>query len=73
TRNWLHSVSGEVLEEGDIECSFHLVRSFLELEETLPDLTQYCSVNYLYVTLRSSSFWREPGREPKRYWERVHV
>ncbi|MHB8542614.1 MAG: hypothetical protein ACYC9S_01245 [Leptospirales bacterium] len=74
TRNWLHSVSGEVLEEGDIECSFHLVRSFLELEETLPDLTDFLdrSIERLFPSgqdvfeeegrLKECRLWLEIGR-----------
>ena len=39
----------------------------------MQDQTQYCSVRCFCVTLCSSFFWSESWREPKQYWERVHV
>ncbi|MHB1285149.1 MAG: hypothetical protein ACYCYP_01085 [Leptospirales bacterium] len=62
TLDWLHAVSGDILEEGDIKSGYHLVRSSLALGGILPDLSRFLSEAAKRLVPGDSSFFEEDGR-----------
>lgn len=62
TRSWLHSISEKIQEEGDIECTYHLVRAFLALEETLPDMALFLDRSIERLFPSGHDVFEEEGR-----------
>ncbi len=62
TLAWLRSISKKTREEGDIECVFHLIRSFIALEGTLPDLSSFLDDAAERLFPPDRSFFEEEGR-----------